>query len=124
MFFMQENYFELINTCFLDIRQRNNSELFSWLCNQSESRRSKYHRLWLDTKHVKTCVEQLTKGQILSSWLVIIYHKQKEQYSYKQTRRTNNYKNENKQNKKQSLKVFIWSWKWAEDDMFTIVAGL
>ena len=36
MFFMQENYFELINTCFLDIWQRNNSELFSWLCNQSE----------------------------------------------------------------------------------------
>ena len=56
---------------------------------------------------MKTCVEQLTKGQILSSWLDIIYHKQKEQYSYKQTRRTNNYKNENKQNKKQSLKVFI-----------------
>ena len=71
---------------------------------------------------MKTCVEQLTKGQILSSWLVIIYHKQKEQYSYKQTRRTNNYKNENKQNKKQSLKVFIWSQKWAEDDMITIVA--
>ena len=36
MFFMQENYFELINTCFLGIWQRNNSELFSWLCNQSE----------------------------------------------------------------------------------------
>ena len=37
MFYMQENYFELINTCFLDIWQRNNSELFSWLCNQSEA---------------------------------------------------------------------------------------
>ena len=78
--------------------------------------------MWLDTKFVKTCGEQFTRGQILSSWLVIIYHKQKEQYSYKQTRRTNNYKNENKQNKKQSLKVFIWSQKWAEDDVITIVA--
>ena len=98
----------------------NQNQKFVTNQNQEESN----NFLWLDTKFVKTCGEQLTRGQILSSWLVIIYHKPKKQYSYKQTRRTNNYKNENKQNKKQSLKVFIWSQKWAEDDMITIAAVL